>query len=81
MSGSNTVTVGDRGRIVLPADLRKRAGLSVGTPLVVVETPGGLVLLTREQLHARVRDDLDGTDLVSELVTDRRAAAAVEDAR
>ena len=36
--------------------------------------------LTREQLRARVRAELAGLDLVSELLADRRAAAAAEDA-
>jgi AbrB family looped-hinge helix DNA binding protein len=72
--------VGDRGRIVVPADVRERAGLSAGTPLVLIETPDGLVLLTREQLKARVRAELVGLDLVNELLGERRAQAEAEDA-
>jgi AbrB family looped-hinge helix DNA binding protein len=72
--------MGDRGRFVVPADLRARAGLSEGTPLVLLDTPGGLVLLTRAQLRARVRDELADLDLVGELLADRRRAAAEEDA-
>jgi bifunctional DNA-binding transcriptional regulator/antitoxin component of YhaV-PrlF toxin-antitoxin module len=65
---------------VVPAGVRERAGLQEGTVLVLLETPAGLVLLTREQLRQRVRDDLAGVDLVGELLADRRAAAAAEDA-
>ena len=72
--------VGDRGRIVVPSDVRERAGLHKGTPLVLIETPTGLILLTREQLKARVRADLAGRDLVRELLADRRAQADAEDA-
>jgi AbrB family looped-hinge helix DNA binding protein len=72
--------MGDRGRIVVPADVRGRAGLREGTPLILLESPHGLVLLTREQLRARVRSELDGLDLVSELLTERRRAAEREDA-
>jgi AbrB family looped-hinge helix DNA binding protein len=72
--------VGDRGRIVVPADVRERAGLSAGTPLVLLETPDGLVLLTRDQLLARVRDNLAGLDLVGDLLAERRQAAGREDA-
>jgi AbrB family looped-hinge helix DNA binding protein len=72
--------VGDRGRIVVPADVRERAGLSAGTPLVLIETPDGLILLTREQLKARVRAELAGLDLVNELLAERRAQAEAEDA-
>lgn len=72
--------MGDRGRIVVPTEVRHRAGLSPGTPLVLLETPSGLVLMTVEQLRRRVREDLAGIDLVGELMAERRAAAASEDA-
>ena len=73
--------MGDRGRLVIPAAMRDRVGLTEGTPLVLVEGPTGLVLLTREQLRERVRADLAGLDLVVELLADRRAEAAADDAR
>jgi AbrB family looped-hinge helix DNA binding protein len=71
--------MGDRGRLVIPAELRERAGLAEGTPLVLLETPTGLVLLTRPQLQKLVRADLEGLDLVGELLAERRAEAAAED--
>ena len=80
MSGTHHVVVGDRGRIVVPAEVRQRAGLNEGTPLVLIETPDGLILLTREQIKARVRADLSGLDLVDELLAERRAQADAEDA-
>lgn len=80
MSGTHTIVMGDRGRLVVPAEVRARAGLAEGTALVLLETPGGLVLMTREQLSARVRDELAGLDLVSTLLADRRREAAAEDA-
>lgn len=80
MSGTYTVMVGDRGRVVVPAEVRERAGLSEGTPLVLLDTPGGIVLMTRAQLRDRVRRELEGVDLVAELLADRRASAAAEDA-
>lgn len=80
MSGTYRVTMGDRGRLVIPAGLRERAGLEEGTPLVLIETPGGLVLLTRSQLRDRVQADLEGLDLVAELLAERRAEALGEDA-
>jgi AbrB family looped-hinge helix DNA binding protein len=80
MSGTHQVVVGDRGRLVVPADVRERAGIAEGTVLVLLEAPDGLVLLTRDQLRDRVRADLAGLDLVSELLADRRAVAAAEDA-
>jgi len=64
----------------VPAEVRSRAGLLEGTPLVLLDTPSGLVLLTRAQLRARVRDELAGLDLVGELLADRRRTADEEDA-
>ncbi|HEX9765380.1 MAG TPA: AbrB/MazE/SpoVT family DNA-binding domain-containing protein, partial [Nitriliruptorales bacterium] len=80
MSGTYTVVVGNKGRIVVPAEVRQRVGLDEGTTLVLLDTPDGLVLLTREQLRARVRTELDGLDLVSCLLEDRRREAQREDA-
>lgn len=80
MRGIHPVTMGDRGRVVIPAQVRERAGLTPGTPLILLDTPGGLVLLTRNQLRDRVRSDLAGLDLVNDLIVERRRAAATEDA-
>lgn len=80
MSGTYTVTMGDRGRLVIPAEVRDRVGLAEGTPVILFETSTGLALFTRAQLRDRVRSDLAGLDLVGELLAERRAEAAAEDA-
>lgn len=68
----------------MPAELRERAGLDEGRALVLLEGDNGIVLLTREQMLARVRGDLrDGLgdrDPVADLLAERRAASDVEDA-
>jgi len=69
------ITVGDTGRVVLPAEVRSRHDLVPGTALVVIDAPGGVALLTREQLRDRVRVELAGLDLVGDLLADRRSAA------
>lgn len=79
MSGNVTVVVGDRGRMVLPAEVRARHGIESGTRLVLVEAEGGLVLFTREQLRDRIRAQLAGENLVDELIAERREAAVRED--
>jgi bifunctional DNA-binding transcriptional regulator/antitoxin component of YhaV-PrlF toxin-antitoxin module len=73
------VTMGDRGRLVVPSALRKHLHLETGTPLVMIETELGVVLATREQLKALVRSQLQGLDLVDELLEDRRRQAAADD--
>ncbi len=79
MSGTYRIVMGDRGRVVIPADVRQRLSLDEGTPLTLLETPDGLVLMTREQLLAKVRGDLKDLDLVGELLRERKAEAAAEE--
>ena len=81
MNGTYQVKMGDRGRLVVPAELREQVGLEEGDTLTLLATGQGLVLLTRAQLRQLVRDDLGGLDLVAELLADRRAKSAAEDAR
>jgi AbrB family looped-hinge helix DNA binding protein len=79
MGGTYTTSMGDRGRLVIPAGLREQAGLVEGRPVVLLDTPKGIVLLTREQLKELVRADLGGLDLVAELLSERRRDASAED--
>ena len=65
---------------MIPAELRAKTALTEGTPVVLIDTPGGVVLVSREQLKSLVRDDLAGIDLLSELLADRRHHADTEDA-
>ena len=71
--------VGDKSCLVVPAAVRERAGLLEGTPMVLFETPTGIVLMTRGQLRQRVKDELSGLDLMGDLLAKRRASAAEED--
>lgn len=80
MNGTYQVTMGDRGRLVIPAELRAQNGLAAGTSIVLIATPGGLLLVSRDQLKILVRQDLAGLDLVNELLAERRQQAAAEDA-
>ncbi|WP_026817925.1 AbrB/MazE/SpoVT family DNA-binding domain-containing protein [Arthrobacter castelli] len=80
MSGTYPVVMGDRGRMVVPAELRERLDLQAGSALVMVDTPQGVVLVTRDQMKSLVRGKLQGLNLVDELLADRRRQAAAEDA-
>ncbi|UNX55873.1 AbrB/MazE/SpoVT family DNA-binding domain-containing protein [Georgenia sp. TF02-10] len=79
LQAAYAVTMGDRGRLGVPAELRERAGLSTGTPLLLVESPTGLVVMTRQQARTHLQRQLEGADLVGELLLERRRAAALED--
>ena len=80
MGPQYTVVVGEGGRVTVPADVRSRHRLVEGASLALIDTGEGLVLMTREQLHGRVRGQLEGHDLVADLIADRRRAAAAEGA-
>jgi len=79
MSGTYTAVMGDRGRLVVPADLRAHLGLDEGAAVILVETSGGVVLMTRDQARQSIVRQLAGADLVSQLLEDRRRDAARED--
>ena len=79
MSGTYATTMGDRGRLVIPADLRERHHLATGTPLVLIETDRGLIVISRDQLKDVVQSDLDGEGMLEELLADRRRQAAADD--
>lgn len=79
MRQTHHVTMGDRGRFVVPAALRQRADLVEGRHLVLVETDNGIVMLTQEQLKRIVRADLAGLTLVDELLAGRQRDAATDD--
>jgi AbrB family looped-hinge helix DNA binding protein len=72
--------MGDRGRVVIPAELRERRHLGAGTPIVLIETDRGLILISREQLKELVQTDLTGVGLLDELLAERRRQAAADDA-
>jgi len=78
MSGTFTVAVGNKGRIVVPADVRERRAWHEGTPLIGIETPTGLVLVGRDDARRLLREQLAGHDLVADLLASRRTEAAAD---
>ena len=53
--------------------------VGAGSSLMFIETPHGVLLVTRDRAREMVRESLQGNDLVAELLADRRRAAAAED--
>ncbi|MCW2721152.1 AbrB/MazE/SpoVT family DNA-binding domain-containing protein [Pseudonocardia sp.] len=81
---SADLTVNEQGRVTIPAQIRRAAGIEAGVPLVVYVEDGRVVLETREQLADRLRRDVAAAwtgegSVVDELLADRRAEAARED--
>jgi AbrB family looped-hinge helix DNA binding protein len=78
-----TLRAGERGRLVLPASLRKRIGLQEGDRLVVTVEPDNslrLVSLTAQIRRAQgmFKDIAPGVSLAEELIKERRAEAQRE---
>ncbi|MBA3807716.1 MAG: AbrB/MazE/SpoVT family DNA-binding domain-containing protein [Solirubrobacterales bacterium] len=77
------ITVGERGRVVLPSAVRAELDLKPGTRMLLsTEEDGSLRLrpyrVAAEQTRGLLRD-LSGGSMVAELLTERRAEAARED--
>lgn len=72
------------GRILIPAAVRRRLGLSEGSHVLVkVEESGTLRVASRSQALAKVRQEIRkyipaGQDLAEELIRDRRAEVECE---
>ncbi len=80
---TETVVLGESGRIVLPASIRKEFGLAPGERLTVIAEPTGIRILTRkmalESIRAGIiekRGSLKG--LLDEFIAERHADAARE---
>ena len=80
-----TLALGERGRLVLPARLRRQLGLHPGDRLIVtVDAEGGFrVISAREQarrLRGLYKELAPGRSLADELIAERREEARREDA-
>lgn len=84
MSHSAQVTIGDRGRLVLPSSVRSALGLKRGMRMLLSTEPDGSLRL---RPYRTVADESRGLfahlnatgSLVDELVSERRAAADREE--
>lgn len=77
------MTVGARGRVVLPAPVRRRFGLKEGDRLVLtIEPEGEMRLVSLREAVRRARGMFahiaPGRNLADELITDRREEARRE---
>jgi AbrB family looped-hinge helix DNA binding protein len=78
MSDTNVLSVGPKGRVVIPVEIRRQLGLEEGSQLVALVEGEGVLLLPRDAVKQRLRGIFAGvrTSMAEELIRDRRAAAA-----
>jgi AbrB family looped-hinge helix DNA binding protein len=82
MGDTTTVEVGPKGRVVIPAAIRRELGIGEGTQLVALVEEGAILLLPRSEVRRRLRGMFTGvgTSLAAELLEERRREAQREDA-
>jgi bifunctional DNA-binding transcriptional regulator/antitoxin component of YhaV-PrlF toxin-antitoxin module len=79
---AHAVRVGDKGRLVIPIDLRVAAGVGPGDEMIAHAESGRLLLETREAIKARIREQAratrGGPGVVERLLADRMADLNLE---
>ena len=80
MSDTSVVSVGPKGRVVIPAGIRRRLGIDEGTELVALVEGEAVVLVPRSAIKSRLRSMFAdaGASMREELLAERRAEAARE---
>lgn len=78
MSGTYSLTMGDRGRLVVPAEVRSDLNWHQGTRLILTETDEGLLLMSVDQARAMIKAQIGDRDLVAELIAERHAEAQAD---
>jgi AbrB family looped-hinge helix DNA binding protein len=75
------IEVGPKGRVVIPAPIRRELGIEQGSQLVALVEDGGVLLLLRGDVRRRLRGMFSGVEasLSAELLADRRREAASDD--
>lgn len=80
MSDTDVVQVGPKGRVVIPASIRRKLGIEQGTRLAVFVDGDAVVLVPREAVERRLRSIFAGVpaSMADELIEERRAEAAAD---
>jgi AbrB family looped-hinge helix DNA binding protein len=77
MSDTAVVAVGPKGRVVIPADIRRALGIGEGSELVALVEGEAVVLVPRAAIKRRLRSMFANADssLSEELLAERRTEA------
>ena len=77
MSDTSVVSVGPKGRVVIPAGIRRELGIEEGSELVALVEGEAVVLVPRSAIKTRLRSIFaaTGESMRDELIAERRAEA------
>ena len=75
MSDTYVLNLGERGRVVIPAEIRARHNWKQGTELIALETAHGVQLLPRDALLDGLQGSMAGLGTVDEFLAERRHEA------
>lgn len=80
MRDTDVVEVGPKGRVVIPAAIRKRLGIEQGTRLAVLVDGEAVVLVPRAAVEQRLHSIFKGVpvSMADELIAERRVDATAE---
>ena len=80
MSVTSTVFVGPKGRVVIPAEIRRELAITEGSELVALVEGEAVVLVPRSAIKSRLRSIFAGVEssMREELMAERRMAAERE---
>ena len=80
MSDTTVVSVGPKGRVVIPVEIRRQLGIGEGSELVALVEGEAVVLVPRSAIKTRLRSMFADvrTSLSEDLIADRRAASEAE---
>lgn len=78
MSDTDVVSVGPKGRVVIPAGIRRELGIEEGSELVALVEGEAVVLVPRSAIKTRLRSLFAAAreSVRDELIAERRAEAA-----
>ncbi|MGH2443860.1 MAG: AbrB/MazE/SpoVT family DNA-binding domain-containing protein [Chloroflexota bacterium] len=79
MKGSYEVTVGPEGRVLIPAGVRRAAGLAPGSTVLVLLEGETVVLISRDAIRRRLQQMFAAVEgsMAEELIAERRAAISL----
>lgn len=78
MGGTSALVMGDRGRLVIPAEVRANLNWTQGTRLILIENETGVTLMSIDQARALIKAQIGDRDLVAELIAERHAEAQAD---